>query len=59
MVNKKTKKRRWLWAIGGILLLLGLWQLLTSAYREQEKELRRQLRQTVKEKFPEQTAKFF
>jgi len=35
-----------------------LWQLFTSTYREQEKELRRQLRETVKEKFPEQTAKF-
>ncbi|MGD9036207.1 MAG: hypothetical protein PVF10_06605 [Syntrophobacterales bacterium] len=59
MSNKKTKKLRWLWAIGGILLLLGLWQLFTSTYREQEKELRRQVRQTVKEKFPEQTARFF
>ena len=58
MLNKKTKKRRWLWAIGAVLLLLGLWQLFTSTYREQEKELRRQFRETVKEKFPEQTAKF-
>jgi pimeloyl-ACP methyl ester carboxylesterase len=56
--NRKTKKGRWLWVIGGIILLLGLWQLFTSMYREQEKELRRQLRETVKEKFPEQTAKF-
>jgi hypothetical protein len=56
--NKRTKKRRWLWVIGAILLLLGLWQLFTSTYREQEKELRRQFRETVKEKFPEQTAKF-
>jgi pimeloyl-ACP methyl ester carboxylesterase len=59
MSNKKTKKTRWLWALGAVLLLLGLWQLFTSTYREQEKELRRQLRETVKEKFPEQTAKFF
>ena len=56
--NKKTKKRRWLWVIGGILLLLGLWQLFTNIYGEEEKELRRQLRETVKEKFPEQTAQF-
>jgi triacylglycerol esterase/lipase EstA (alpha/beta hydrolase family) len=56
--NKRTKKRRWLWVIGGIILLLGLWQLFTSTYREQEKELRRQFRETVKEKFPKQTAKF-
>jgi pimeloyl-ACP methyl ester carboxylesterase len=56
--NKRTKKRRWLWVIAGILLLLGLWQLFTTIYGEQEKELRRQLRETVKEKFPEQTAQF-
>jgi hypothetical protein len=56
--NRRIKKRRWLWVIGGILLLLGLWQLFTNMYREQEKELRRQLRETVKEKFPEQAAKF-
>jgi hypothetical protein len=56
--NRRTKKRRWFWVIGGILLLLGVWQLFTNMYREQEKELRRQLRETVKEKFPEQTAKF-
>ena len=56
--NRRPNKRRWLWVLGGILLLLGLWQLFTSTFREQEKELRRQLRETVKEKFPEQTAKF-
>jgi pimeloyl-ACP methyl ester carboxylesterase len=57
--NRWTKRKRWLWAIGGILLLIGLWQLFTNLYQEEEKELRRQLRETVKEKFPEQTAKFF
>ena len=56
--NIRIRKKRWLWALGGILLLLGLWQFFSSTYREQEKELRRQLRETVKEKFPEQTAKF-
>ena len=56
--SKRTKKTRWLWVIGAILLFLGLWQLFSSTYREQEKELRRQFRETVKEKFPEQTAKF-
>jgi pimeloyl-ACP methyl ester carboxylesterase len=56
--NCWIKKRRWTWVIGGILLLVGLWQLFTNIYREEEKELRRQLRETVKEKFPEQTAKF-
>lgn len=53
------KKRRWLWALMGILLLIGLWQLVASLYLEEEKELRRQFRETVKEKFPEQTARFY
>ena len=54
-----SKKRRWLWFVAGIILLIGLWQLVASFYREEEKELRRQLRQTVKEKFPEKTARFY
>ena len=57
--NRRIRKRRWPWVIGGILLLIGFWQLFTNLYQEEEKELRRQLRETVKEKFPEQTAKFF
>jgi pimeloyl-ACP methyl ester carboxylesterase len=56
--NTRTKKRRWPWVIAGILLLIGLWQLFANLYREEEKQLRRQLRETVKEKFPEQTAEF-
>ena len=56
---KRYKKKRWLWAVGGILLLIGLWHLVASFYLEEEKELRRQLRETVKEKFPEQTARFY
>ena len=57
--DRRTKKTRWPWVIVGILLLVGLWQVFTNLYQEEEKELRRQLRETVKEKFPEQTAKFF
>ena len=56
--NPPTKKRRWPWFIAAILLIIGLWQLLADLYREEEKQLRRQLRETVKEKFPEQTAEF-
>ena len=52
------KHRRWLWVIGLVIVFVGLWQLFTNLYREEEKELRRQLRETIKEKFPEQTAKF-
>jgi pimeloyl-ACP methyl ester carboxylesterase len=56
--NKRAKKRRWFWIIGGILLIFGLWQFFANLYREEEKQLRSQLRETVKEKFPEQTAEF-
>jgi pimeloyl-ACP methyl ester carboxylesterase len=54
--NTQRKKRRWPWIIAGILLLIGLWQLVANFYQEEEKQLRRQLRETVKEKFPEQAA---
>ena len=56
--NTRNRKRRWPWIIAGILLLIGLWQLVANLYREEEKQLRRQLREAVKEKFPEQAAEF-
>jgi pimeloyl-ACP methyl ester carboxylesterase len=56
--NTRNRKRRWPWVIAGILLLIGVWQLIADLYLEEEKQLRRQLRETVKEKFPEQTAEF-
>jgi len=43
---------------GSILLLLGLWQFLSNIYQEEEKELRTQIRKTVKEMFPEKAAEF-
>ncbi len=57
-MNKKNKKRLWPWVIGSILLLLGLWQFFSNTYREEEKELRSQIRKTVKEMFPEKAAEF-
>lgn len=57
--NKRTKKRHWPWVLGAILLLIGLWQLVANFYSEQEKQLRRHLRETVLEKFPEQTAEMY
>ena len=58
MNEKKTRLvKKWLWVLGGILLLIGSWQLLANRYREEEKDLRRQFRETVKAKFPEQTAR--
>ena len=60
-MNQKTNRwvKIWPWVLGGILLLIGSWQLFANLYREEEKDLRRQFRETVKEKFPEQTAKLF
>ena len=55
---KSIKRRRWVWMLCLAIVLLVLWEVFTSFYREEEKELRRQLRETVKKQFPEQTAKF-
>lgn len=56
--SKRAKKKRWTWIIGSILLLIGLWLMVTNLYREEEKKLRRRLRETVKETFPERTARY-
>ena len=40
------------------ILLGGLWFLLTDVYREEEKELRTRLRESVKETFPEEASAF-
>lgn len=60
-VEKETvspRRRRWRWAMGLAILLGGLWFVVTDAYREEEKELRKQLREAVKETFPEEAAAF-
>jgi len=57
-MNKKNKKRLWPWIIGSVLLLLGVWQFFSNTYKEEEKELRTQIRKTVKEMFPEKAAEF-
>jgi pimeloyl-ACP methyl ester carboxylesterase len=57
-MNKKNKKRFWPWVIGSIILLFGLWQFFSNTYREEEKELRTQIRNTVKEIFPEKAAEY-
>ena len=49
------RRRRWPWVAGLAVVLGGLWVLITDAYREEEKELRTQLREAVKERFPEET----
>lgn len=45
--------------MAGILALLGIWLVVTHHYREEEKELRRRLRETVTETFPDEKEKFF
>lgn len=49
-----SMKKKWFLIGGCILLLFGLYQVLTPLDPEQEKMLRSQVRNTVKEKFPEQ-----
>ena len=44
--------------MGSVLLLIGAWQLFTNLYPEEERELRRQVRETVKEKFPQEAEEF-
>lgn len=56
--QERGRRRRWRWVIGLAILLGGLWLLVTDAYREEEKELRTQLREAVKERFPEETSTF-
>lgn len=53
-----SRRRRWLWIVGSLALLVGLWHLVTDPYREEEKKLRTQLREAVKERFPEESAEF-
>jgi pimeloyl-ACP methyl ester carboxylesterase len=61
-MNRKEKrpipKRRWLWMIGGIFLVVVGWHLVANIFQEDEKRLRQRFRETVKETFPEQAAKF-
>ena len=57
--NRWTRKKPWILIFGCIILFSGLWHLVTTLYPEEEKELRRQFRETVKNKFPEQTTGFF
>jgi pimeloyl-ACP methyl ester carboxylesterase len=56
--KKQRSKKRWPWVAVVVLLLIGLWLLFTNLYKEEEKTLRSRVRETVKKKFPEQTAKF-
>jgi pimeloyl-ACP methyl ester carboxylesterase len=54
----KNKRKYWFWSIGVIFLLFGVWHFLLDSYKEEEKELRTQIRKTVKEIFPEKATEF-
>jgi pimeloyl-ACP methyl ester carboxylesterase len=57
-LSRPARRRRWPWVVGLAVLLGGLWFLVTDAYREEEKALRTQLREAVKESFPEEAAAY-
>lgn len=56
--KKRSPKKGWFFILGAILLFFGLWQYLSNTYKEEEKELRTQIRKTVKEMFPEKAAEY-
>jgi pimeloyl-ACP methyl ester carboxylesterase len=56
--SKIGRRRRWVWIVCAAVFIFGLLHLLSNTFREEEKQLRRQLRETVKEQFPEQTAQY-
>lgn len=57
--SKILKHRRWAFIVCLVIFLFGMYHLLTDTFREEEKDLRRQFREFVKEKFPDQTADFY
>ena len=56
--KESARKKSWPWIVIVILLVIGLWQLFSHLYQEEEKILRSRIRETVREKFPGQTARF-
>ncbi|MBT8334160.1 MAG: alpha/beta fold hydrolase [Desulfobacterales bacterium] len=54
----KILANKWILLVALALLLPGFWFVYTHSYYEEEKELRSQLRETVKNAFPEPTARF-
>jgi pimeloyl-ACP methyl ester carboxylesterase len=48
------KRRRWPWIAAALVTLVAAWHLINRHYPEEEQKLRRQLREVVQRKFPEQ-----
>ena len=56
--KKRTRKKRWIGTVIAILLIIGMGQLFSHLYKEEEKTLRSRIRETIKEKFPGSTTRF-
>lgn len=52
------RRRRRYWIAGIVAVLFAVWYLGTDFYAEEEKELRTQVREAVKESFPEEAAEY-
>lgn len=51
-------RNKWVLTFVGVLLLAALWYVVADSFKEEEKELRSQFREAVKQNFPEQTNQF-
>ena len=58
MSKPNRRKKFWLYGSCIVVLLTALYLLLSERYQEEEKSLRTQLRQSVKDNFPEQAQEF-
>ncbi len=56
--KQKGLQKKWLCGVGLVTLLVIMWQLLSYFFVEEEKNLRTQVRESVKEKFPDHAEKF-
>ena len=55
--RKKRKIRIWLIVLGLAILLIGLYQFALDRFQEKDKAFRRQLRESVERRFPDQAEK--
>ncbi len=52
------RRRKWPWFAGGALLIFVLWQLSANYYQKEQQELRQQVREKLKDQFPEQAEQY-
>lgn len=51
------KRRRWLIVVVGLVILIGLGEIVLDNFREEEKSLRQRFRKAISDMFPDQAAK--